>query len=113
MLGIMESFWKLETANDSQILAVKARNPNQQDLILGCLLAETNKLRPEPGLKKPNHAFKIFGSRFEKCPLVPGSAMDTSNFPPLSESLQGCEWWLIQLSSLVGSNQTHWFKTDN
>ena len=41
----MKSFWKLERTNESQILAVKANNRNQQDQILGCSLVETNKLR--------------------------------------------------------------------
>ena len=52
MLGIVKSFWKLERNNDSQILALKPNNRNQQDHVLGCSLIETNELRQEPGLKK-------------------------------------------------------------
>ena len=102
----MKSFWKFEGSNDSQILAEKQINRNQQDQILGCSLVETNKLRQEPGFKKLNQVFKNYVSRSEKCPLVAESAMDTSNVPLRSgESLQRCEYVLTQSSSLECSNQ--------
>ena len=105
MFGIMKSFWKFERSNDSEILAEKQNNQNQQDQILGCSLVDTNELRQEPGFKKLNQVFKNYVSRSEKCPLVAESSMDTSNFPSSSESMQGCEYVLKQSSSLECSNQ--------
>ena len=49
--------------------------------------------------------FQNYVSRSEECPLDPESAMDTSNSPPRSESMQGCEFVLKQSSSLGGNNQ--------
>ena len=106
MFGIMKSFWKFERSNDSQILAGKQNNRNQQDQILGCSLVETNKLRQETGFKKLNQVFKNYVSRSEKGPLVKESSMDTSNFPSSSGgSMQGCEYVLKHSSSLECSNQ--------
>ena len=105
MFGIMKSFWKFERSNDSQILAEKQNNRDQQDQILGCSLVETNKLRQEPGFKKLNQVFKNYVSRSVKCQLVQESSMDTSNFPSSSEIMQGCEYVLKQSSSLECSNR--------
>ena len=105
MLGIKRKFWKLEKTNDSQILAVKPNNQNQQDQVLGCSLVETYELRQETGLMKLKQVFKNYNSRSGKSPLVPESAMDTSNFPPCSGSMQRCDCGLKQSSSLGGSNQ--------
>ena len=105
MFGIMKSFWKFGRSNDSQILAGKQNNRNQQDQILGCSLVETNKLRQEPGFKKLNQGFKNYVSRSEKCSLVAESSVDTSNFPSSSERMQGCEYVLKQSSSLECSNR--------
>ena len=97
IIGIMKSFWKLERANDSKILAVKPNNRNKQDQILGCSLIETNELGQKPSLKKLKQVFKTYVSRSEKCPSVPESAMNTSNFPQRSsENMQGCECELKQ-----------------
>ena len=90
MFGTMKSFWEFERSNDSQILAEKQNNRDQQDQVLGFSLVETNKLRQEPGFKKLNQVFMNYVSRSEKCQLVQESAMDTSNFPSSSESMQGC-----------------------
>ena len=105
MFGIMKIFWKFEGSNDSQILAEKQNNRDQQDQILGCSLVETNRLRQKPGFKKLNQVFKNYVSRSEKCPLVAESSMDTSNFPSSGESMQGCEYVLKQSRSLECSNQ--------
>ena len=105
MFGIMKSFWKFERSNYSQILAEKQNNRDQQDQIIRCSLVETNKLRQEPGFKKLNQGFKNYVSRSEKCQLVQESAMDTSNFPSSSESMQGCQCGFEQSSSLECSNQ--------
>ena len=67
MFGIMKSFWKFEKSNDSQILAEKQKNRDQQEQILGCPLVETDKLRQEPGFKKLNQVFKNYVLRSEKC----------------------------------------------
>ena len=95
----------MEKSNDSQIIAVKPNNQNQQDQILGCSLVETNELRQETGLTKLKQVFKIYNSRSVKFPLVPESAMDTSNFPSPSGIMQGCDCGLQQSSCLGGSNQ--------
>ena len=105
MFGIKKSFWKFERSNDSQILAEKQNNRDQQEQILGFSLVETNKLRQEPGFTKLNQVFKNYVSRSEKCQLAQESAMDTSNFPSSSESMQGCECGFEQSSSLECSNQ--------
>ena len=105
MFGTMKSFWKFERSNDSQILAEKQNNRDQQEQILGFSLVKPNKLRQEPGFKKLNQVFKNYVSRTEKCQLVQEREMDTSNFPSSSESMQGCECGFEQSSILECSNQ--------
>ena len=106
----MKSFWKLERTNDSQILAVKQNNRNQQDQILAFSLVEENELRHEPGLMKLNQVFNNYISRSEKCPFVPEKSMDTSNFPRRFESMQGCECGLKQSTKLGGRNMRLWLR---
>ena len=106
MLGIRKNFWKLDRANISQILAVKPNSRNEQDNTSGCSLVETNELRQEQDLKRLKQVFKNYVSRSEKCPLDSESVMDTSNFPPRSESLQRSECELRQPISSGDSNRS-------
>ena len=105
MLGILERFWKLERGNDSQISAVKRNNRDQQEQNLRCSLVDTSALRKDPGLEKLKQVFKNYVSRSDECPFVTESAMDTSDVPPRSQRMQGCECGLKSSSSMGGSNQ--------